>query len=160
MQCVDDSLAAGRSPGRQAGTEGRNMLSPVGRAQVAPWRAGRAAMAQAALAALLALLALPVMAAMAGEGNNSLRCGSALLALGDTRFEVPARCGEPDSRVLVSGAAGADSPLVEQWLYDGGSRRFSRGLTFRGTRLLRVEVIDDRQAGPALASRRQKLAEA
>lgn len=157
MQCVDDSLAAGRSPGRQAGTEGGNMLSPVGRAQVAPWRAGRAAMAQAALAALLAL---PVMAAMAGEGNNSLRCGSALLARGDTRFEVPARCGEPDSRVLVSGAAGADSPLVEQWLYDGGSRLFSRGLTFRGTRLLRVEVIDDRQAGPALASRRQKLAEA
>lgn len=93
---------------------------------------------------MAALAALAAASAVAGDGNNSLRCGSALVSRGDTRFEVLARCGEPDSRVLVSGAVGADSPLVEQWLYDGGSQRFARVLTFRGTRLLRIEVIDDR----------------
>lgn len=93
---------------------------------------------------MAALLALPAAAPVASGDNNSLRCGGALLVRGATRFEVLARCGEPDSRVPVSGAAGADSPLSEQWLYDRGSQHFPRVLTFRGTRLVRIEVIDAR----------------
>lgn len=135
---ISISLTTPAIPGQSPNTTGRNMLSPLQRMQAGrmPSRDGVGVMA--------ALLALPAAAPVASDDANSLLCGCALLSCDDTCFEVLARCGEPASRVLVSGAAGADSPLSEQWLYDGGSQRFPRVLTFRGTRLVRIEVIDAR----------------
>jgi hypothetical protein len=41
----------------------------------------------------------------------------------------------------ISGAAGADSPLVEQWVYDFGTSKPLRVLTFVGGRLQRIEDV-------------------
>jgi hypothetical protein len=49
------------------------------------------------------------------------------------------QCGEPLSRQIISGSVGADSPVVEQWVYDFGRRQPLRVLTFSGGRLQRIE---------------------
>lgn len=68
-----------------------------------------------------------------------IRCGSKLIDVGDFSAYVLRQCGEPQSRQVVSGAAGADSPLVEQWVYDFGTSKPLRVLTFVGGRLQRLE---------------------
>jgi len=49
------------------------------------------------------------------------------------------QCGEPVSRQIISGSVGADSPVIEQWVYDFGRRQPLRLLTFSGGRLQRIE---------------------
>ncbi len=72
--------------------------------------------------------------AMAG-----IRCGTKLIDVGDFSAYVLERCGEPKSRQVISGATGADSPVVEQWVYDFGTSQPLRVLTFVGGRLTRIE---------------------
>ena len=85
------------------------------------------------VALMVAALVLP-HAASAG-----IRCGSKLIEVGDFSAYVLERCGEPDSRQVISGSIGADSPVVEQWVYDFGSRQPLRILTIVGGRVTRIE---------------------
>jgi len=68
-----------------------------------------------------------------------VRCGSKLIDTGDFAAYVLQRCGEPESRQIISGATGADSPVVEQWVYDFGTSKPLKVLTFVGGRLQRIE---------------------
>jgi hypothetical protein len=68
-----------------------------------------------------------------------IRCGSKLIDVGDFSAYVLRQCGEPDSRQVISGSVGADSPLVEQWVYDFGTSKRLQVLTFSGGRLQRIE---------------------
>jgi len=68
-----------------------------------------------------------------------IRCGTKLIDVGDFSAYVLERCGEPKSRQVISGAVGADSPVVEQWVYDFGTSQPLRVLTFVGGRLTRIE---------------------
>ena len=66
-----------------------------------------------------------------------LRCGQHLVRVGDTKIDVIHRCGEPYFRELISGS---DERSVEQWFYIPARTKFQRIVTFRGTRVVRIEV--------------------
>ena len=68
---------------------------------------------------------------------DTLRCGSYLIRVGDTKVDVIRRCGEPFFREVISGA---NERNEEQWFYVPASTQFQRIVTFRGTRVIRIEV--------------------
>lgn len=76
---------------------------------------------------------------MPGAVFAGIRCGSKLINVGDFSAYVLERCGEPTSRQIISGSIGADSPVIEQWVYNFGRRQPLRVLTFSGGRLQRIE---------------------
>lgn len=77
--------------------------------------------------------------AFASAASAGIRCGNKLIEVGDFSAYVLDRCGEPESRQVLSGSIGAESPVVEQWVYDFGSRQPLRVLTFVGGRLTQIE---------------------
>ena len=89
------------------------------------------------LSPLLAILLL-------GSGNAlALRCGSHLVAEGDTKLQVLGACGEPDYKEWIGyREIGPDTVRIESWFYDFGSLRFTQTLTFHGSRLIRIEAGD------------------
>jgi hypothetical protein len=83
---------------------------------------------------------LTVAALASPHGASAgIRCGSKLIEVGDFSAYVLERCGEPESRQVISGSIGSDSPVVEQWVYDFGSRQPLRILTIVGGRVTRIE---------------------
>ena len=91
-----------------------------------------------ALRTLAAALTLAVACGPA-LADRGMRCGQSLIRPGDTKVDVLALCGEPLLREIVSGGAGAESDVVEQWVYSFGAQRFMRVLTFRGLHLRDIE---------------------
>lgn len=96
---------------------------------------------------------------------SRFECGSRLVAVGDSRFEVLRKCGEPSWRDAweeerlerVGGIPYFDgSPfyasrvptlvnvhvLVEEWVYNRGPTRFMRVLRFENNRLIDIQVGD------------------
>ncbi len=104
------------------------------------------------LAAALSLLLAGV--AWASEPTSgSMRCGTHLVHVGDPKYEVLNRCGEPHSASLVGERvrrlAVPYGPLhysteslvpVEEWIYERGYGQFIRILTFEGDTLERIEL--------------------
>ncbi|MGH8355185.1 MAG: DUF2845 domain-containing protein [Pseudomonas sp.] len=91
-------------------------------------------------AALLLNLALLLAAAPAQA--ETLRCGSALISLGDRAFEVEAKCGPPAQRDLIGYSLGYQQRRelkIEEWVY-GPSNGSLSILTFEGNRLIRIET--------------------
>lgn len=86
--------------------------------------------------AATALLALLASSTALHAGN--MRCGTALVVPGDSKLRVLDKCGEPDFRETVSGA---NERRVEQWYYRSGTQRFTRVVTFRGTRIEDIEIL-------------------
>lgn len=85
------------------------------------------------------LLALACTASQAQA--ETLRCGSQLVSLGDRRFEVLQKCGEPAFRDLVGYSLGPNERHeypIEEWVY-GPSNGMLSILTFEGTRLRTIE---------------------
>jgi hypothetical protein len=99
-------------------------------------------------------------AAVAGTGG--LRCGTRLVSLGDTQYDVQALCGPPDARQQRTEIRTVRHPVrvacsterggwcttyaersievaIEEWLYDFGPRRFVQHLLFEQGRLVDVE---------------------
>ncbi len=85
------------------------------------------------LAAMLLAACLSPSVALA----ETLRCGSYLIRVGDTKVDVIQRCGEPFFREVISGA---NERNEEQWYYVPASTQFQRIVTFRGTRVIRIEI--------------------
>ena len=82
---------------------------------------------------------------------SSFRCGTKLVQRGDTRARVLHRCGEPDDkfiksvdRVRVRGWRGfvERESLIEEWLYNRGSKRFLYRLFFKGGVLVDIRTDD------------------
>ena len=72
---------------------------------------------------------------------ETLRCGSQLVTLGDRRFEVLQKCGEPAFRDLVGYSLGPRERreyTIEEWVYGPDNGMLSI-LTFEGTRLRAIE---------------------
>jgi hypothetical protein len=85
------------------------------------------------------LLALACAASLAQA--ETLRCGSQLVSLGDRRFEVLQKCGEPAFRDLVGYSLGPNERReypIEEWVY-GPSNGMLSILTFEGSRLRTIE---------------------
>jgi hypothetical protein len=102
---------------------------------------------------------------MAAEEGFAFRCGTRLVAVGDSKYEVLWKCGQPtwvDSWLEKRVEPYAIEPFsdgtrfylpnpslativyvtVEQWVYDLGRNHFVRTLTFENSRLARIETGD------------------
>jgi hypothetical protein len=89
--------------------------------------------------------------ALALDQVESMRCGSKLVMVGDTKVDVVSKCGEPVARDKVvrsssskksgkkSNTSGKKvqerSRVDEQWVYDLGPHNFSYTLSFEGVEL-------------------------
>ena len=93
---------------------------------------------------IFALALLPEMAA----ADDSFRCGSGLVSVGDARIDLLGKCGRPalqEARVeerFDGGAQGAGArvtAVVEEWTYDFGPRSFVQVVTLVNGRIVRIE---------------------
>lgn len=71
---------------------------------------------------------------------ESLRCGTALIKVDDSKLKVKRRCGKPKYKDVISGDL--DS-RVEEWIYQRGSLEFPMVLTIRGQKVIRIERLDE-----------------
>jgi hypothetical protein len=95
---------------------------------------------------------------------DGMRCGSRLVSEGDYLYEVRERCGEPDAasqhtelrtvREFVSGPCYQEQGqlrcgrviertvevVIDEWVYDKGTHKFVRYLTFEQGRLAKVRT--------------------
>lgn len=108
---------------------------------------------------LVILLTLTLCLAIAGEtaafrgGSTSMRCGTVLVSLGDTKLETLLKCGEPVWRETLAGGCCPGSYLrraggrfktysgfFEEWTYNFGPQQFMRILRFQNGRLVDIEL--------------------
>lgn len=72
---------------------------------------------------------------------DTLRCGSKLVSIGDRKFEVWEKCGEPryldEAGYTISGYERRELS-IQEWVYGPDNGMFSI-LTFEGNRLVRIE---------------------
>ena len=80
------------------------------------------------------ILCLGVLLADCARADEYFRCGNALVEKGDTTYEVLRACGGPDYREYLPHTA------EEAWFYDCGANRFIKILTFRNSRLRRIDT--------------------
>lgn len=84
---------------------------------------------------------LLALATVVVPASATLRCGDDLIERGFTFFEVVERCGPPDleyawDQHYVPGV----QARVTEWVYELGSNRFRRVLTFEEGRLRTIEL--------------------
>ena len=104
-------------------------------------------------AAIVVLALLAVSPAIA----NTMRCGSRIIARGDTRSEVAARCGEPtevitqrsvfrrpviwsNGRPFFVGESFIEIP-VESWIYNLGPNRLMRKVIFENGFVSEIQTL-------------------
>jgi hypothetical protein len=104
-------------------------------------------------------LTLVLCLVMAGEtaafrgGSTSMRCGTVLISLGDTKLETLLKCGEPVWREVLTGGCYPSSysrrtnvryrnfsGFLEEWTYNFGPQQFMRILRFQNGRLVDIEL--------------------
>jgi hypothetical protein len=111
----------------------------------------------------VALLLILILAG--GSPAQAFYCGTRLVNVGDTRFEVMRKCGAPDwvesweearyqTQYRKSFPDGGKSPpsyvpfpiiiyvTIEQWTYNFGPTQFIRLLTFENSRLVDIATGD------------------
>ncbi len=75
---------------------------------------------------LLIIIFLLISGEARSSSSESLRCGSELTAVGDTKVEVMTKCGQPSFKEKTSSRRGG----IEKWYYDKGSGDFIYVLIF------------------------------
>ncbi len=90
------------------------------------------------------LLAITLAGACSATHADTLRCGSQLISVGDSAFEVQHKCGTPVSQELIgtkstfSHYRQRDEIKVEEWIY-GPNNGMYQYLRFEGGRLVRID---------------------
>ncbi|HET6411861.1 MAG TPA: DUF2845 domain-containing protein [Anaeromyxobacter sp.] len=93
------------------------------------------------------IVALALLPRMAGA-DDSFRCGSRLVSVGDARIDLLGKCGRPalsESRVeerFDGGTLGVGqrvTAVVEEWTYDFGPLSFVEVVTLVNGRIVRIE---------------------
>lgn len=98
----------------------------------------------AVLAALTLQLWWDCAPVRAQSDQNSLRCRSDLVILGDSKYRVLAKCGSPDMRDFIgtsylSGFPAGEYRDVEEWVYNMGPTDFIYTLRFEGGNLVQIQ---------------------
>ena len=87
----------------------------------------------------------------------AFRCGNNLVDVGDTKFDVLKKCGEPDYKQNwgeeVIGTQSDNNVRkvfnnIEEWTYNQGSYNFVRVLKFRNSELIDIETRGYGSSGP------------
>ena len=111
---------------------------------------------------LLTVTADTSIAGSSRRSEGSLRCSGRIVSRGDTKYEVLSKCGEPtwsefyqEERLardfynpyVFDGRRQSRVPrfvreivFVEEWIYNFGSTKFLRYLTFENGRLVDIEI--------------------
>lgn len=102
------------------------------------------------------ILVMVALCAAAPLRADALRCGSKLVAEGDTRTAVEAKCGPPEDvsrrtrlAPLVVWRHGrpyrlGDGPIevvIEEWTYNFGPHRFMRRVRFEDGIVVRIDTL-------------------
>ncbi len=102
---------------------------------------------------VLASIAAALLASGAASAESSIRCEGGIVAIGDTRLDLLAKCGAPtlsEARLLERGewlaAEGANAvtslrarTTVERWTYDFGTGRFIQVVALEAGKVKAVE---------------------
>jgi hypothetical protein len=73
--------------------------------------------------------------------NGNMRCGESVIERGFTFFEVLERCGEPDLEYAWDhNYVPSVQARVTEWVYEQGTNKFRRILTFEEGRLRTIEL--------------------
>jgi hypothetical protein len=111
-------------------------------------------MRRSAICVTLPFMRLMLVTALllSASASADLRCDTDLVSRGMTSFEVLERCGAP---VYETAFVDVRHPgvfvYVDEWLYDLGSNRFRRLLTFENGRLARIETRPKPRPQPTAA---------
>ena len=87
---------------------------------------------------VLTATALSLLAANTQATDSSWQCGQKIISIGDTKLDVLTKCGEPKLKEEISGE---DERRIEEWIYKRWPGQLTRVLTFRGTRLVKIETL-------------------
>jgi len=68
------------------------------------------------------------------DSASDMQCGTEIVSVGASRFDVKEKCGEPTSIELSQGYG------TEQWIYNFGPTEFVYYLTFVNGTLEQIEV--------------------
>ena len=74
----------------------------------------------------------------------ALQWGRKLVSVGDTKFDVLSRCGEPVLTEIIGYGDSNSLQKVEVWIYDAkslGIGSFDYQLIFRGLKLIKIKHI-------------------
>ena len=93
---------------------------------------------------VMSVMMLLILLMAAQTLARGFRCGTELVSVGDSTWEVLHKCGEPDLKELIK----SNGVNVEKWTYNCGSLRFIRILTFSGG-ALRAVKSGDYGSGPS-----------
>ena len=93
--------------------------------------------------ALLFALLVVIFSFAQARSVKSMRCGTEILRLGASTFELIQKCGEPDLKETIE----AREETSERWTYNCGTGRFIKVLTIRRGKVSRIEE-GDRGSGP------------
>ena len=109
------------------------------------------------------VLLIPLLLVASNVSGSDFRCGSDIISLGNRKFDVLRKCGNPDNvevreEVRIKRDLGSHLFLpgeeppgflfakqlvtVEEWEYNLGPGRFIRYLTFENGRLLKISTGD------------------
>jgi hypothetical protein len=94
--------------------------------------------------ALLFALLVVISSFAQARSVKSMRCGTDILRLGASTFELIQKCGEPDLKETIE----AKEETSERWTYNCGTGRFIKIITIRRGKVWRIEE-GDRGSGPA-----------
>jgi hypothetical protein len=84
------------------------------------------------VSAAIVLMAVPALA----DTVTSVRCGTKIVKVGDTKDQVLAKCGPPTTRSPGRRGGG------EVWYYNPGSGKFTGIARFTGPNLTSIEIGD------------------
>lgn len=81
--------------------------------------------------------------AYAGNYDDTFRCGTDVIVLGDSKYRVLAKCGTPFGKEYVGtnyfyGQPAGEFRDVEEWTYNRGPTDFTYTLKFQGGALIEI----------------------
>ena len=94
--------------------------------------------------ALLFALLVVVSTFAQARSVKSMRCGTEILRLGASTFELIQKCGDPDLKETIE----RREETSERWTYNCGTGRFIKIITLRRGKVWRIEE-GDRGSGPS-----------
>jgi hypothetical protein len=109
------------------------------------------------LGVAVGLLAMQAAPAEDSTAEDSMRCGSRLVSIGDAKYKVRQLCGDPSDASVIGNMRQPrmwfhefqwywlDPPwayvTVEVWTYDRGPNKLVRQLRFEGEELVDIRTI-------------------
>jgi len=89
----------------------------------------------AVIVALLFSLLMVVSSFAQSSEVRSIRCGTNIVRVGASPYELTQKCGEPDQKDIIE----AREETSERWTYNCGTGRFIKIITMRGGKVWKIE---------------------